>query len=214
MAYSAKRRRPGSWGVGNSPFAGVVGINNGGFDFSLVGAPFWRSRFEFLCCRLRGYLRRQRHRREYCLLSATGVWGDYGGASASGFGVLGTADDNWAGAFYNNSSTHATVLGVNNATTGSAPAVGGPVSTAGTGVQGTSNAPTGTTYGVTGAAASTSGIGVFGYEAAPTGSTIGVLGQSQSRGGFGVQGTSSFVGVVGVVGAIGDDFRRPVCPMA
>ncbi len=40
------------------------------------------------------------------LIHLNGVWGDYGGeAEASGIGVLGTADNNWAGAFNNNSPT-------------------------------------------------------------------------------------------------------------
>jgi trimeric autotransporter adhesin len=39
-----------------------------------------------------------------------GVWGDYGGA-APGIGVLGTADNNYAGIFYNNSSSPAVTIG-------------------------------------------------------------------------------------------------------
>lgn len=46
-----------------------------------------------------------------------GVWGDTGGASGSYIGVLGTADDNWAGYFLNNSDSYPTMF-VSNAGTG------------------------------------------------------------------------------------------------
>jgi hypothetical protein len=40
------------------------------------------------------------------IIHLDGVWGDYGGeGGGTGAGVLGTADNNWAGMFYNNSPT-------------------------------------------------------------------------------------------------------------
>ncbi len=107
---------PGGWGVaGTSPFAGVVGFN-GGYEFSTAGAPY-------------GVIGDSPSVAVYGASSgvsatggsisphAAGVWGDYGGASASGFGVLGTADNNWAGAFYNNSSIDTTIYAGNETTT-------------------------------------------------------------------------------------------------
>jgi hypothetical protein len=51
-----------------------------------------------------------------------GVWGDTGGAAESGFvGVVGTADNNSAGNFFNNSAVDATLFVGNNSTTSTAP---------------------------------------------------------------------------------------------
>jgi hypothetical protein len=49
----------------------------------------------------------------------TGVWGDTGGASGAYVGVLGTADDNWAGYFLNNSASVPTLFVLNGGTGGS-----------------------------------------------------------------------------------------------
>jgi trimeric autotransporter adhesin len=46
-----------------------------------------------------------------------GVWGDYGGSAGTGYGVLGTADDNGAGVFVNNSSIGATISVTNDTAT-------------------------------------------------------------------------------------------------
>ncbi len=52
------------------------------------------------------------------LIHNNGVWGDYGGATAgTGIGVLGSADNNWAGAFINNSSIDPTLYAANDTTT-------------------------------------------------------------------------------------------------
>ncbi len=158
---------PAGWGVGgNSPFAGVVGINYGGFDFSTVGAPY-------------GVLGSNASVSVYGASTgisaigggvtphAAGVWGDYGGASGSGFGVLASADDNWAGAFFNNSSTRDTLFGVNAATTGG-----------GSGVAGVS-------------------LSSVGYGVAGSSPFIGVEGTSTASPGYGVAGISPYIGVFG-----------------
>src|SRR5271157_1400457 len=185
---------PGGWGVeGSSPFAGVVGINNGGFDFSTVGAPY-------------GVLGSNGSVSVYGASSgvsatgytisphATGVWGDYGGASATGYGVLGTTDNNWAGAFYNNSSAYPTLLGVNNATTGTASGVSGSTSSSsGYGVEG--NSPY---IGVIGTSTASTGYGMEG-NSPYVGVIGGQAGQGFSTAGlpYGSVGASYSVGVYG-----------------
>ena len=52
--------------------------------------------------------------------TSAGIWGDTGEAAGTGTGVVGTADDNWAAHFYNNSATHTTLNAQNNTTTSTA----------------------------------------------------------------------------------------------
>ena len=104
---------PGGWGVtGSSPFAGVVGFP-GSIVFSTEGAPY-------------GVVGGSPTGGVYGASSGlsntgetvshnTGVWGDYGGAG--GTGVLGTADNNWASIFLNDSSGAATIYAENITTT-------------------------------------------------------------------------------------------------
>ena len=42
-----------------------------------------------------------------------GVWGDYGGTAGAGSGILGTADDSFAGIFGNTGATYSTLLSIN-----------------------------------------------------------------------------------------------------
>jgi hypothetical protein len=100
---------PGGVGVeGASAFAGVIG-SPGSWDISTAGAPY-------------GVVGASSTTGVYGAssgLSSTGgtvihedgVWGDYGSSQAgSGAGVLGTADNSWAGIFYNNSESIPTLL--------------------------------------------------------------------------------------------------------
>jgi len=101
---------------GSSPLAGVVGFINGGYDFSAAGAPF-------------GVVGSSPSVGVYGASSgvsatggsisphAAGVWGDYGGAAGTGLGVLGSADNNFAGVFFNSSSTDTTIWVENGTTT-------------------------------------------------------------------------------------------------
>lgn len=101
-----------------------------------------------------------------------GVWGDTGGASGQGYiGVLGTADDNSAGGFFNN-GTYNTLIATN---AGSGNAI---KATAGSG------------YGVQGASTN---VGVYGSSSATSGVTAGVLGTNQSPAGYGVWGQTTTV---------------------
>jgi hypothetical protein len=99
---------------GSSPFAGVLG-SPGTWAISGTGAPY-------------GVVGASNTVGVYGASSGpslrsleqsfpSGAWGDYGGTSGTGFGVLGTADDNWAGAFYNTSSSDSTILAINSTTT-------------------------------------------------------------------------------------------------
>ncbi len=97
--------------VGESPSVGVFG-GQGGQEFATAGLPY-------------GVVGTSNTIAVYGAssgLSSTGgtvfptagVWGDYGGTElASGIGVLGTADNNWAGLLVNNSSIVPTLLSEN-----------------------------------------------------------------------------------------------------
>jgi trimeric autotransporter adhesin len=92
---------PGGWGVaGESPFAGVVGYNNGEYDISVLGAPYGVVGSTATAVGVYGASSGVSVIGDSVSPHAAGVWGDYGGGD--GFGVLGTADQNWAGGFYNN----------------------------------------------------------------------------------------------------------------
>jgi hypothetical protein len=49
--------------------------------------------------------------------ASAGIWGDTGEAAGTASAVVGTADDNWAAHFYNNSATHTTLNAQNDTTT-------------------------------------------------------------------------------------------------
>lgn len=91
------------------------------------------------------------------------------------------------------SQTKSGALTSNTGLTANAPGAGDAVagtSALGTGVRGTSNAASGTQYGVYGKSASTTGSGVAGEATATTGSAWGVYGKSASTSGIGVIGSA------------------------
>ncbi|MGA8298528.1 MAG: hypothetical protein WB817_03545, partial [Terriglobales bacterium] len=108
---------PGGWGVaGESPFAGVVGYNNGEYDISVLGAPYGVIGDSSTAAGVYGASSGVSNTGDEAnLIHAAGVWGDFGGAT-SGIGVLGTADTYWGGAFNNNSPTNPALYAENDTT--------------------------------------------------------------------------------------------------
>ena len=102
---------PGGWGVaGESPFAGVVGYNNGTYDISVLGAPYGVVGSSATAVGVYGASSGVSATGGVDISHANGVWGDYGGAPLTGYGVLGTADSNWGGYFFNNSEDAAALV--------------------------------------------------------------------------------------------------------
>jgi hypothetical protein len=118
---------PGVWGdtggsFSNAPYAGVLGTADDGFagwfeNNSPSGQPALTAYADStagkgilgsaLCC----------SNESGVVNYNVGVWGDTGEASGTASAVVGTADDNWAAHFYNNSATHTTLNAQNDTTT-------------------------------------------------------------------------------------------------
>jgi len=101
--------------AGSSPFAGVAGFNNGSFELAVAGAPYGvvgGSAAVGVYGASSGVSATQSTLNSH----NSGVWGDYGGATGTGFGVLGTTDNNWAGVFFNDINTLATIFAENETT--------------------------------------------------------------------------------------------------
>jgi len=119
---------PGVWGdtgAGVDMGVGVMGTADGGsagyFENNSPGGAPTLAAFadstaadsafgilaEALCCSNEGVV----------VTYNVGVWGDTGEAAGTGTAVVGTADDNWAAHFYNNSATHTTLNAQNDTTT-------------------------------------------------------------------------------------------------
>ncbi len=111
----------GVWGdTGNGRGVGVLGTADGGFAGFFVNNSGGASALSGLanstteygavavkatavCC----------SNEESTVLADAGVWGDTGAAAGQSAGIVGTADDNSAGDFFNNSSTNPTLYLVN-----------------------------------------------------------------------------------------------------
>ena len=119
---------PGVWGdtgAGVDMGVGVMGTADGGsagyFENNSPGGAPTLAAFadstaadsafgilaEALCCSNEGVV----------VTYNVGVWGDTGEAAGTGTAVVGTADDNWAAHFYNNSATHTTLNAQNDTST-------------------------------------------------------------------------------------------------